>query len=338
MEEKCCHQYDVGKVMEEQGCDPYPVGVMMEEKYCHQHKVGLVKEEQCSHQHEVGVVREEKCCHQYEVGIVMTAHTPDSLLQVGACVDEDWVWSSVDPLHVPVYCGGQRIREGLSVRTGDIGTLVSCHCVLCHHNNNTVLQHPALLWFGVGSHAPCVRASPGVVVEKGVVQLEEDRKAWCEGVDGMGSRVIVWGWGGKDDNRAVRGVAVVPRGVAVEHEGVAGIYGGVAVEHEDVVVEQEGVAVEHGGVAVVNEAEERRQSIVEISIDDTGKEEDFGLDDFFTQIYFTSLVWRLARKEPEMFHEKMERRWRILCGELEELVTVVFKEDSEQVTKIELNS
>ena len=84
---------------------------------------------------------EEKCCHQYEVGIVMTAHTPDSLLQVGACVDEDWVWSSVDPLHVPVYCGGQRIREGLSVRTGNIGTLVNvnvCSVIttttLCYNN------------------------------------------------------------------------------------------------------------------------------------------------------------------------------------------------------------
>ena len=76
---------------------------------------------------------------------------------------------------------GQRIREGLSVRKGDIGTLVSCHYVLCHHDNKTVLQQPTLLWFGEESHNPLVCALPRVVVEKGLVKLNGYRKAWCEG-------------------------------------------------------------------------------------------------------------------------------------------------------------
>ena len=125
--------------------------------------------------------QEEQCCHQYEVSVVMTARTPDSLLQLGAVVGEDWVWGSLDPWHIPVYCGGQRLREVLSVRTGAIGTLVSQQCVLCLPSDSVFL-HPALLWFGWGSHAPCVRAAPGTVVGEGVVWLEEDRRAWCEGV------------------------------------------------------------------------------------------------------------------------------------------------------------
>ena len=123
--------------------------------------------------------------------MVMTTHTTlDGILQLGAIVNEDQVWSGVDTLHVPVYFEGQRIREGLSVRKGDIGTLVSCQYVL-YHSNNTVLQQPTLLWFGVESHAPCVCASPGVVVEKGMVQLDEDRKVWYKGEDDIGYRVYV---------------------------------------------------------------------------------------------------------------------------------------------------
>ena len=135
------------------------------------------------------------------------------------------------------------------MRKGYTRILLSCHCVLCYHNNNTVLQQPTLLWFGVGSHAPCVRLSPGVVVEKVMVQLDEDRKSWYEGVDDKGSRVLFWEWGGKDDNRAVKVVAVADGGMELEQGGVTVLYG-----------------------------EEQR-------IDDAGKAEDFILD-FNTEIYF----------------------------------------------------
>ena len=45
----------------------------------------------------------------------------------------------------------------------------------------------------------------------------------------------------------------------------------------------------------------------EQAIDDAGKEEEFVLD-FYTEIYFSSLVWRLAREAPELFQEEMEQR------------------------------
>ena len=59
--------------------------------------------------------------------------------------------------------------------------MVSCHCVLCHNHNETVLEQPTLLWFGEESHAPLVCMFPKVVVEKGLVQLNGDRKVWCKG-------------------------------------------------------------------------------------------------------------------------------------------------------------
>ena len=134
--------------------------------------------------------------------------------------------------------------------------------------------------------------------------------------------MFVWGWGGKDDNRAVRGVAVLPGGVALEHGGVTVVNVDVALEHGSVPGTNEAVAVVHG-------EEEKYQSSVEKMRNVTGKEADFVMDDFFTQIYFSSLVWRLAREEPEMFQEEMERRWKVLCEDLIE--TRAFKEDCDQV-------
>ena len=74
-----------------------------------------------------------------------------------------------------MYHEGLRIREVLSVKTGAIGTMVSCHCVLCYHDKKPVLQ-AVLLWFGVESYTPLVCAFPGVVVEKGMIQLHKDRE------------------------------------------------------------------------------------------------------------------------------------------------------------------
>ena len=99
------------------------------------------------------------------------------------------------------------------------------------------------------------------------MQLDKERKAWCEGVVDIGSSVS---WGGKDDNKALKSVALVDRGKELEH----------------------------GFVAVVHGEEQRI---------DAGKEEDFVLN-FYTDIYFVSLVWPLAWKEPEQFEEDMEQR------------------------------
>ena len=134
--------------------------------------------------------------------------------------------------------------------------------------------------------------------------------------------MLVWGWSGEDDKRAVRGVAVVPGGVALEHRGVTVVNVDVALEHGSVPGTNEAVAVVHG-------EEEKYQSSVEKMRNVTGKEADFVMDDFFTHIYFSSLVWRLAREDPEMFQEEMERRWKVLCEDLIE--TREFKEDCDQV-------
>ena len=65
------------------------------------------------------------------------------------------------------------------------------------------------------------------------------------------------------------------------------------------------MAVVVRGVPMVHGEEQR--------IDDAGKEEDFVLD-FYTEIYFLSLVWPLAKDEPELFEEEMEQSWEDLRG------------------------
>ena len=60
--------------------------------------------------------------------MVTTHTTPNSILQLGAKVYEDSVWSFINALHTPVNYEGWWIKEGLSVRTRVIGTLVSCNC------------------------------------------------------------------------------------------------------------------------------------------------------------------------------------------------------------------
>ena len=58
-----------------------------------------------------------------------------------------------------------------------------------------------------------------------MVQLDKDRKGQCKGVDDVGFRVLVRGQGGKDDNRAVKGMVVVDGAMELEH--------GVAMVHRE---------------------------------------------------------------------------------------------------------
>ena len=121
---------------------------------------------------------------------------------------------------------------------------MSSNGLLCHHDQETQLQEPAHLWFGLESPTPCIHVSPRVGVEKGVVQLDKDRKAWCQGVEDndIGSRVIVLIWGGKDDNRIVMDAAVV-------------VDGGMAMLHG----EEEKQRINDAGYAVSNISEERAE-------------------------------------------------------------------------------
>ena len=74
----------------------------------------------------------------------------------------------------------QRIDEVMNECQGLLGTLVSTYYLICrHHNHNIVLDDPALLWFRNQSHTPIEIASPGVVVENGLVQQDEDND-WKE--------------------------------------------------------------------------------------------------------------------------------------------------------------
>lgn len=75
------------------------------------------------------------------------------------------------------------IKERLSVRTGAIGTMVSCNCVVCHHDNKIVLEVPTLLWFGEECHTPLVCVFSRVVVDKGLV--------WLNGIGKCGVKDIL---------------------------------------------------------------------------------------------------------------------------------------------------
>ena len=55
----------------------------------------------------------------------------------------------------------------------------------CYNN----LPSFGLVWEAL----PPVYVSPAVVVEKGMVQLDKDRKGQCKGVDDVGFRVLVRG-------------------------------------------------------------------------------------------------------------------------------------------------
>ena len=54
-----------------------------------------------------------------------------------------------------------------------------------HHDYDTFLEEMTHFWFGNEIHTPLVCASPRIVVENGLVQLDEDEewKVWCEGVE-----------------------------------------------------------------------------------------------------------------------------------------------------------
>ena len=195
-----------------------------------------------------------------------------------------------------------------SIQTGAIGILVTSHCLLCH---SRVQLFPALVWFGKGSHAPCVRAAPDLVVGKGDVWLDEERRAWCEGVGQVGRRVLVWAWGGSEEDGAVRGVAVMEERkqfysveevvtdvlVSQEVEGemsqeVEGemsqqVEGEVSQEVEGEMSQQvEGEQEVEGDMSVEVEEEVTQQLEGEESQEVEG-------EDFYNEIYFSSLVWQL---------------------------------------------
>ena len=65
------------------------ISPLFSEKICHRHEVGSLL--QLGVEIEIYLPLSEKCCHQHEAAVVMTAHTPDNLLQVGAIVNEDLV-------------------------------------------------------------------------------------------------------------------------------------------------------------------------------------------------------------------------------------------------------
>ena len=93
-------------------------------------------------------------------------------------------------------------------RPGTMATLVNQNCVLC--SDDGLL--PALLWFGSGGFAPCVRGASGQVTGPKQVWLSvEEREVRCLDSLEMGEEVLAWGWGGKQgEDGTVHGVAFKP--------------------------------------------------------------------------------------------------------------------------------
>ena len=117
----------------------------------------------------------------------------------------------VDPMTVPVYRQGSRVKELGRMRPGTMATLVNFNCVLCSDCTSDHLL-PALIWFGSGGFAPCVRGASGQVVgERQVWLSEEEREVRCLDEMEVGDEVLAWGWGGKrGEGGTVYGVAFKP--------------------------------------------------------------------------------------------------------------------------------
>ena len=109
---------------------------------------------------------------------------------------------------IPVYWQGKRVKELGRKRPGTMATLVNQNCVLC--SDDGLL--PALLWFGSGGFAPCVRGASGQVTGLKQVWLSvEEREVRCLDSLEMGEEVLAWGWGGKQgEGGTVHGVAFKP--------------------------------------------------------------------------------------------------------------------------------
>ena len=100
------------------------------------------------------------------------------------------------------------MKELGRMRVGTMATLVNRNCVLC---SNDALC-PALLWFGSGGFAPCVRGASGQVMGLNQVWLSvEEREVRCLDSLEIGDEVLAWGWGGKQgEGGTVNGVAFKP--------------------------------------------------------------------------------------------------------------------------------
>ena len=109
---------------------------------------------------------------------------------------------------IPVYWQGKRVKELGRMRPGTMATLVNQNCVFC--SDDDLL--PALLWFGWGGFAPCVRGASGQVMGLRKVWLSvEEREVSCLYPLELGEEVLAWGWGGKQgEGGTVHGVAFKP--------------------------------------------------------------------------------------------------------------------------------
>ena len=98
------------------------------------------------------------------------------------------------------------------MRPGTMATLVNQNCLLCSKDGTDDDLLPALVWFGSGGSAPCVRGAFGQVVGLKQVWLsEEEREFRCLDSLEIGEEVLAWGWGGKQgEGGAVLGVAFKP--------------------------------------------------------------------------------------------------------------------------------
>ena len=98
------------------------------------------------------------------------------------------------------------------MRPGTLATLVNQNCLLCYKDSADDELLPALVWFGSGGSAPCVRGAIGQVVGLKQVWLsEEEREVRCLDTLEMGEEVLAWGWGGKQgEGGVVHGVAFKP--------------------------------------------------------------------------------------------------------------------------------
>ena len=220
---------------------------------------------------------EEECQHQHEVTVVVGARTHQGdLLQLGAVLRSSLTWIPIDPFLVEVRYHGVRVKDVLVLKPGSIGVLVSGQCVLCCPPLETVV--PALVWFGGGSYAPCVRGRQGVVVGEGEVWLEEEeRMAWCQGTGEVGEQVLVWGGGGRqEEDETVRGV----------------------------VIRVVGGEVSQGS----------RASNVFLSDEKEGHLDE--QEDKWAEFYFNSLIWRLEREEGSLLDEEILKNiWQKLFEE-----------------------
>jgi len=153
------------------------------------------------------------CEHKYEVAVVVASECALGVpLSLGAVVNNIWRWTVVDPMLIPVYWQGRRVKELGRMRPGTMATLVNQNCVLCSDGSTNNGLLPALVWFGSGGFAPCVRGASGQVVGLKQVWLsEEEREVRCLDSLELGEEVLAWGWGGKQgEGGTVHGVAFKP--------------------------------------------------------------------------------------------------------------------------------